>query len=211
MTIFSSSQPSIRARMLAKFPANVIAGSGMVITKSGGTYTFAATGVVATLADLPDITADRLLGRDTSGVGAVEELTLGAGLGFTGAGGVQLQSNQRVRFISIPLTGAPISTGIKADFLVPFSGTISRVTLMGDQTGSIVIDIWKDTFANYPPTVADTITASAKPTISGGLSYQDAVLTGWNTTITAGDTLRINVDSVATFTRLTLALDVVTV
>jgi hypothetical protein len=144
-------------------------------------------------------------------VGAVEELTLGAGLGFTGAGGVQLQSNQRVRFISIPLTGAPISTGIKADFLVPFSGTISRVTLMGDQTGSIVIDIWKDTFANYPPTVADTITASAKPTISGGLSYQDAVLTGWNTTITAGDTLRINVDSVATFTRLTLALDVVTV
>jgi len=197
--------------MLAKFPANVIAGSGMVITKSGGTYTFAATGVVATLADLPDITADRLLGRDTSGVGAVEELTLGAGLGFTGAGGVQLQSNQRVRFISIPLTGAPISTGIKADFLVPFSGTISRVTLMGDQTGSIVIDIWKDTFANYPPTVADTITASAKPTISGGLSYQDAVLTGWNTTITAGDTLRINVDSVATFTRLTLALDVVTV
>lgn len=211
MTIFSSSQPSIRARMLAKFPANVIAGSGMVITKSGGTYTFAATGVVATLADLPDITADRLLGRDTGGVGAVEELTLGAGLGFTGAGGVQLQSNQRVRFISIPLTGAPISTGIKADFLVPFSGTISRVTLMGDQTGSIVIDIWKDTFANYPPTVADTITASAKPTISGGLSYQDAVLTGWNTTITAGDTLRINVDSVATFTRLTLALDVVTV
>src|SRR6185436_16590164 len=211
MTIFSSSQPSIRARMLAKFPANVIAGSGMVITKSGGTYTFAATGVVATLADLPDITSDRLLGRDTSGVGAVEELTLGAGLGFTGAGGVQLQSNQRVRFISIPLTGAPISTGIKADFLVPFSGTISRVTLMGDQTGSIVIDIWKDTFANYPPTVADTITASAKPTISGGLSYQDAVLTGWNTTITAGDTLRINVDSVATFTRLTLALDVVTV
>jgi len=197
--------------MLAKFPANVIAGSGMVITKSGGTYTFAATGVVATLADLPDITADRLLGRDTGGVGAVEELTLGAGLGFTGAGGVQLQSNQRVRFISIPLTGAPISTGIKADFLVPFSGTISRVTLMGDQTGSIVIDIWKDTFANYPPTVADTITASAKPTISGGLSYQDAVLTGWNTTITAGDTLRINVDSVATFTRLTLALDVVTV
>ena len=211
MTIFSSSQPSIRARMLAKFPANVIAGSGMVITKSGGTYTFAATGVVATLADLPDITADRLLGRDTGGVGAVEELTLGAGLGFTGAGGVQLQSNQRVRFISIPITGAPISTGIKADFLVPFSGTISRVTLLGDQTGSIVIDIWKDTYANYPPTVADTITNTSKPTIASGLKYQDAVLANWITTITAGDILRINVDSVATFTRLTLCLDVVTV
>ena len=32
-------------------------------------------------------------------------------------------------------------------------------------SGSIVIDVWKDTYANFPPIVADTITASAKPTL----------------------------------------------
>lgn len=40
---FSSTQPSLRARLLPRFPARVIAGTGMSITKSGGTYTFAVT------------------------------------------------------------------------------------------------------------------------------------------------------------------------
>lgn len=41
MGIFSSTQPALRARLLPKFPAHVLAGNGMVITKSGLTYTFA--------------------------------------------------------------------------------------------------------------------------------------------------------------------------
>lgn len=41
MSVFSSTQPSLRARILPKFPANVLAGNGMIITKSGLTYTFA--------------------------------------------------------------------------------------------------------------------------------------------------------------------------
>lgn len=211
MALFSSTQPSLRARVLPRFPAQVVAGSGMVITKSGGTYTFAATGVVATLADLPDITADRLLGRDTTGVGAVEELTAGGGIGFTGAGGIQLEANQRKRMLLFTITGAPITTGIKGDVMVPFACTISQVTLLADQVGSIVLDIWKDTYANYPPTVADTITASAKPTIASGIKYQDSTLTGWTTAIAAGDILRFNVDSTATVTRVHVAVDVVTV
>lgn len=40
MAVFSSTQPSLRARILSKFPARVVAGAGIVITKSGGTYTF---------------------------------------------------------------------------------------------------------------------------------------------------------------------------
>jgi hypothetical protein len=65
-----------------------------------------------------------------------------------------------------------------------------------DQTGSIVIDIWKRAHASYPPTVSQTITASAKPTISTGLSYEDTTLTGWTTSVTAGDWLFFNVDSI---------------
>jgi|SRR5215475_4492636 len=41
MALFSSTQPSLRARLLPRFPAQVLAGNAMSITKSGGTYTFA--------------------------------------------------------------------------------------------------------------------------------------------------------------------------
>jgi hypothetical protein len=35
------SQPSLRGRVVLKFPAQVTAGHGMIITKSGAEYTFA--------------------------------------------------------------------------------------------------------------------------------------------------------------------------
>jgi hypothetical protein len=79
---------------------------------------------------------------------------------------------------------------------------------LADQSGSIVVDIWKDTYANYPPTVADTITASAKPTISSATKGQSSTLTGWTTTIAAGDILAFNVDSITTCQRVTLSLKV---
>ena len=62
------------------------------------------------------------------------------------------------------------------------STSMPRVT-----SGSIVIDVWKDTYANFPPTVADTITASAKPTLSSATKSDDTTLTGWTTAVTAGD------------------------
>ena len=80
--------------------------------------------------------------------------------------------------------------------------------MLADQSGSAVVDIWKDTYASYPPTGADSITASAKPTISAATKSEDATLTGWATSISAGDTLRFNVDSASTITRLTLILTV---
>jgi hypothetical protein len=104
--------------------------------------------------------------------------------------------------------GSAIATGIKGDLEIPFACTINQATLLADQSGSIVVDIWKDTYANFPPTVADTITASAKPTISSATKAQDATLTGWTTAVSAGNILRFNVDSCATIKRATLSLKV---
>ncbi len=104
--------------------------------------------------------------------------------------------------------GATITTGIKVDVEVPFACTINRVTMLADQSGSIVVDIWKDTYANYPPVVGDSITASAKPTITTALKSQDSTLTGWTTSVAAGDTLRFNVDSVTTIQRVLVSLKV---
>ena len=104
--------------------------------------------------------------------------------------------------------GAAIETGQKGHLRIPFDCEIQRVTLLADQSGSIVIDIWKDTYANFPPAVGDTITASAKPTISTAQKSEDETLTGWTKTISAGDILAFNVDSVTDIQRVTIALKV---
>lgn len=104
--------------------------------------------------------------------------------------------------------GSVLTTGIKCDLSIDFACTIVSATLLADQSGSVVIDVWKDTYANYPPVDADSITASAPPTISSAVKSQDASLTGWTKAIAAGDTLRFNVDSATTIQRVTLALKV---
>lgn len=98
------------------------------------------------------------------------------------------------------------SVGVKFDWEMPFAGSISEVRLFADQTGSIVLDLWKDTYNNYPPTVADTICAAAKPTLSSASKYRDTTLTGWTTSFNVGDIIRVKVDSASTLTRVTLAL-----
>ena len=46
------------------------------------------------------------------------------------------------------------------------------------------------------------------PTISSATNSQDTTLTGWTTSISAGDTLRFNINSASTVTRLNLVLTV---
>ena len=104
--------------------------------------------------------------------------------------------------------GTPITTGEKGYVTVPFSGTITGWTLLADQVGSIVIDVWSDTYGNFPPTVADTIAGSEKPTLSGAQKAQDASLTTWDTAVVAGDVIAFNVDSASTVRRVTLTLTV---
>jgi len=78
--------------------------------------------------------------------------------------------------------------------------------MLGDQSGSIVVDIWKDTYASFPPTDGDSITAAAPPTITTAQKSQDSTLTGWTKALSAGDILAFNVDSCATVERLTVIL-----
>lgn len=105
--------------------------------------------------------------------------------------------------------GSAITTGIKGDLEIPFNCIIQSWTLLADQSGSIVIDVWKDTLANFPPIAGDSITGSSIPTLSSQSSATSSTLTGWTTTINAGDILRYNVDSITDITRVTLSLKVI--
>lgn len=103
--------------------------------------------------------------------------------------------------------GSTISTGVKPDFAIPYNGKITGWSALGDQSGSIVVDLWKDSYANYPPTVADTFTTSNKPTISSATKGQNlSVNSGNGWTVTQGDIVRPNVDSVTTLTRAEILL-----
>jgi hypothetical protein len=93
-------------------------------------------------------------------------------------------------------------------WLVVPAGTITEAWALADQSGSIVVDVWKDTYANYPPTDADSITGSAPITISSAIKSQDTTLTGWTTTLSAGDILLFNVDSASTVTQVTITLKI---
>jgi len=104
--------------------------------------------------------------------------------------------------------GSAITIGQKGHLHIPFNCTITQVTLLAAQTGSIVIDIWKDGYGFFPPTDADSVTGSSPPTISSAQKYQDSTLTGWTTYIYANDVLAFNVDSCTTITRVTLSLRV---
>lgn len=94
--------------------------------------------------------------------------------------------------------GTVIVTGIiGAGIRLPFAGTINSVTLLADISGSIKIDILKDTYANYIFT-SGSICASALPALSSAVKYEDTTLTGWTTSFSAGDVFRFKVDSSVT-------------
>jgi hypothetical protein len=110
--------------------------------------------------------------------------------------------------ITIDGGGSAITTGVKGYVEIPYSGTITGWTILADQSGSCVIDVWKDTYANYPPTLADTISGTEKPTLSSAIKNQDLTLTTWTTSVTAGDIIAFNVDSASTVTRVHLYIDI---
>jgi hypothetical protein len=92
---------------------------------------------------------------------------------------------------------------------VPFDCSIQSAVLLADQTGSVVIDVWADSFGSYPPTNADSITGGSEPTLSAAAKSEDSTLAGWTTSITAGTTLRFNVDSASSVERVTLTLKII--
>lgn len=102
--------------------------------------------------------------------------------------------------------GSAITTGQKGYLEIPFACTITGWTLLADQVGSIVIDVWKSTYAGFPPTAANSIAGTEKPTLSSAQKNQNLSLTTWTTSVAAGDILAFSVESATTVTRVILSI-----
>lgn len=169
----------------------------------------------ATLTALASYNTNGLLAQTAADTFAGRTVTAGQGISVSNGDGVAgnptiaLNTNALRGEISFRIDGggSAITTGAKKIYLrVGYDCTITGWELVADQSGSIAIDIWKDSFAHFPPTLADTITASAKPSLSSAQTNSSSSLTGWTTSVSAGDYLEINVDSASTVTLAILTL-----
>jgi hypothetical protein len=108
----------------------------------------------------------------------------------------------RVVGISIDGGGSVPATGIKGYVICPFAGTIIGWNIVGDATGSAVVDVYKIAYGATLPT--SSIAASAKPTLSSAKINNDSTVTGWTTAVTANDIFGFNLDSISTITKLSV-------
>lgn len=102
--------------------------------------------------------------------------------------------------------GSPPATGSKGFIQVPYAGTITGWTMIADQSGSAQFTIKKSTFSAFPTN--SSIVASAQPALSSAQKATSTTLTGWTTSISAGDVLEFNLDSITTCTRVELQVQI---
>ena len=198
---------ALTAKAIRKVAATAI-GSGALVAGSIQKFTYDSGDDSWIVSSVP---GGVMLSADNPDLVAIEALVGTSGALKKTAANTWALDDLTTALIFIKDTGnadVQLDTGILGDIQVDFACTITGVTLLADQTGSAVVDIWKDTYANYPPTDADSIAAAALPTISSTTKYNDTTLTGWTTSISAGDTLRFNLDSVTDISRLMIKLKV---
>lgn len=147
-----------------------------------------------------DVAGDCVLDGDFEGSGdlpAIEALS-GTGLSRrTGDAAWSLDDGTSNIQVSRFGHGVRLPTGIWGDVRVPFAATLTGISMFANASGSATLDIWKDTYANFPPTVADSICGSSKPAFTSTFKMVDEALAGWTTTVAAGDVLRFNMESIS--------------
>ena len=112
-------------------------------------------------------------------------------------------NNATIEFI-IDGGGSPITTGVKGYLKIGYPAVINATEVMGDQSGSIAIDILR---ANSAVPTVSMIGGGNKPTLSSQ-QFNVQNPSGWTSALLAqSDWLGFNVTSASTVTRVTIALD----
>ncbi len=134
--------------------------------------------------------------------GAADEV-----LQFDASQNASFVSNTRTLNFVIDGGGSAITTGIKGHIVIDGDYTVTGWTVIADQSGSIVVDVNRATYTNFPTTAS--IAGTELPTLSSAQKAEDLTLSSWTTTLSARDVLEFEVDSATTVTRVTVALRLV--
>jgi len=106
--------------------------------------------------------------------------------------------------------GSVLITGVQPYLTVPYASTITGASMVCAPTGSIVVDIWQCSYAQFDggathPAVTDSITGGNPLTISSGTKVT-STLANWGTSLNAGDVLAFNIQSASSVTSATITL-----
>jgi hypothetical protein len=154
------------------------------------TYTYAANTVMSAA-------NSAFLAQNTTYTFAANNVRLIANTAFTRANSISIN-------YVIDGSGEVITPGQKGYLEIPFACTVDQWTILLDQTGSIAIEVWADTYANFPPTNADSINV-APYTVNSGIKNTGSTDAATSIFV-AGEILAYNVVSATTTTRATIAL-----
>ena len=129
VTTIAPSKNAVRDQIQALSVSGVPDGDKGDITASASGATWTIDNGVVTLAKMANLATDRLIGRDTAGTGVPEALTVGGGIEFSGAGGIQTGAFTG----DVTKTAGGTATTIAADAV---DG--SNIAITGESTGSIL-------------------------------------------------------------------------
>ena len=101
-----------------------------------------------------------------------------------------------------------ITDGLKGSIIIPYNATIQSWTIIANTSGNVSIDIWKDTFNNYPPTSGDSIVGMEYISLNNEQKNQDLNLTSWNTSVSFGDILSFRIISATTISKVYVMINV---
>ena len=133
----------------------------------------------------------------------VQALNAGAG-GFILLGPQGQQS--AIEFVC-DNAGVALTTTTWGFLEVPFACTVQRFTALADQSGTVAMNIGKQTYSAFAAGQGTVI--SDGPTITAATKMQETNLSGWTTTIiSAGDILSFHTNAATNITRVTMSLQV---
>jgi hypothetical protein len=139
-------------------------------------------------------------------VGGVTGSFTGSLIGTSSFSSNTFTNLKTVRFEMGVSSTTVITTGAKGRKTTSFVGTIVGWRLVADQSTTTTVDIWKTNLAI--PTVANSITAAAKPALTAAQLSGATTLTGWTTSVADGDVFILNVDSNNNANYISLELDI---
>jgi len=107
--------------------------------------------------------------------------------------------------------GSVLITGVQPYLTVPYASTITGASMVCAPGGSsVTVDIWRCSYAQFDsgsthPVSADSI-CGGNPLVITNDAKTTSTLSGWNTSLNAGDVLAFNISSVSSATQATITL-----
>jgi len=138
----------------------------------------------------------------------IEDGGLAAGLQVDALGVERRGAQGDVKLVQVSIgDGVTVLTAKTYGWMKIPPGTISRVILVADTTGDLVLDLWRRNLsAGLPASVADTITASDKPQLSSAQVLDKTSFSGWSLNSVDCDYLYFHVDSASSIKQVTVTL-----